>query len=196
MFTPRSAAEATGFPYNAQTTCYIKIDSEDGTVTTGKPTQADLDSCSAGDLQILAAWPGQWRTDLFVIDDVAACARALGLVAPGAEPHNHDMRWNYYSDPASKAATLSLNVDMLCGCNIENIHGFADQMLEQFGWTVRTSQGWSGGNRSDGITDLIIPVQRTTIDTPQVRELYLDELESQRKNRERLEAWRRDNPAY
>ena len=35
----------------------------------------------AGKIRLLAAWPGQWRTDLFEIDDVPALAVALGIKA-------------------------------------------------------------------------------------------------------------------
>jgi hypothetical protein len=35
----------------------------------------------AGDSHLLAAWPGQYRTDLFVIDKPELLAEAIGLVS-------------------------------------------------------------------------------------------------------------------
>ena len=59
MKPTRTTNAVAGFPYRAATTCYIKVNADNAAVTTGTPTQADLDSCAAGDLQIFAAWPGQ-----------------------------------------------------------------------------------------------------------------------------------------
>ena len=181
MKPTRTTNAVAGFPYRAATTCYIKVNADNAAVTTGTPTQADLDSCAAGDLQIFAAWPGQWRTDLFIVDDLQACALALGLVPPtqtAATPRcrEHDLRWSYGPWGRSGSVTERVEVAILCGCQFPDIHTVASELRTQLGWNVRTTTGWGRGQRGKTRT-LSLPVQRTSIDTPQARRLYVQNLD-------------------
>jgi hypothetical protein len=80
LCAPRRASE-TSFPYGwPGAVCYFVIQS-------GVPTffryrdefRSAVRSALNGDAQIYAAWPGQWRTDLFVIDELARLAKAIEL---------------------------------------------------------------------------------------------------------------------
>lgn len=72
----RSAKEAGCFPYRSKLVCYMEL-SNDGNIkqlsTQNEKLQAYLNA-KAGTSKILAVWPGQWRSDLFIIDDLASFA--------------------------------------------------------------------------------------------------------------------------
>ena len=72
----RSAKETGCFPYRSKLVCYMEL-SNDGSIkqlsTKNEKFQAYLNA-KAGNSQILAVWPGQWRSDLFLIDDLDSFA--------------------------------------------------------------------------------------------------------------------------
>lgn len=93
---PRSAAAAgRAFPYTARTTCYIEIH-RDGRVTHGAD-RATYERAVAGESRLYAVWPGNWSSDLFVIDDLDEYAKAHGIKhdvqRTGLADHVHRVRW-------------------------------------------------------------------------------------------------------
>lgn len=78
----RSAKKQDFFPYSAKTICYILV-MQDGTVQQVQHTVGGLTDAYAaareGKAMLYAVWPGQWRSDLFVIDDLEAFASAIGI---------------------------------------------------------------------------------------------------------------------
>jgi len=72
----RSAKETGCFPYRSKLVCYMEL-SNDGNIkqlsTQNEKIQAYL-NVKAGTSKILAVWPGQWRSDLFIIDDLESFA--------------------------------------------------------------------------------------------------------------------------
>lgn len=76
----RKASEVEiGFPYRDQRVSYILV--VDGVVTNPRyaaDKRAAAKALVAGEGQVFAVWPGQYRSDLFVIDDVAAFAAVYG----------------------------------------------------------------------------------------------------------------------
>ena len=70
----RSAKETGCFPYRSGQVCYMEV-SPDGAVTqlstVGEKRSAYINTL-AGVSKILAVWPGRWRSDLFIIDDLDA----------------------------------------------------------------------------------------------------------------------------
>lgn len=83
MTAPRPASEAP-FPYGWQgAVCYFELGDD------GVPLQArvrdDLRDmvrrALVDEVRIFAAWPGAYRTDLFVIDEPKRLADAIGLDA-------------------------------------------------------------------------------------------------------------------
>lgn len=72
----RSAKEAGCFPYRSKTVCYMEL-SNDGNIkqlsTKNEKLEAYLNA-KAGISKLLAVWPGQWRSDLFIIDDLDSFA--------------------------------------------------------------------------------------------------------------------------
>lgn len=78
----RTSASGEGFPWRAQDVTFVCV-TADGLVTQAQTIgekRAMLGAADNGDL-LLAAWPGQWRQDIFVVDDRGAALE--GLEPPG-----------------------------------------------------------------------------------------------------------------
>jgi hypothetical protein len=149
---PRSAA-AVGrdFPYTAKTLCYIEV-AKDGTVSHGVDT-GTYERARSGESQLFAVWPGSWRSDLFVIDDLGEYARAHGLLhdqqRTGLADHEHTARWTL--DPSEKkpmSSYITVRVHLDCGCAINDLDALAKQMRVQQGWDIATTGGWGGSTTS------------------------------------------------
>lgn len=70
----RSAKEAGCFPYSSKQVCYIEV-FPDGQIRQLCNSQEKLDAyfnAHCGSSKIIAVWPGQWRSDMFIIDDLEA----------------------------------------------------------------------------------------------------------------------------
>ena len=141
----RSAKEQEYFPYDSKTTCYILVDGA-GTVTQVSHTLRDLQEAYNAVLnnsaKLYAVWPGQWRSDLFVIDDLDSFADAVGI--PRKDSHVHDVEWHIseFDDGLSRYAHVECKLN--CGCSIwkMGIKKFANDMSEQKGWVVAASKGY------------------------------------------------------
>jgi hypothetical protein len=148
---PRSAAAVgADFPYTAKTVCIIEV-GNDGSVRQGGGPAA-YRRAAAGESRLYAVWPGEWRSDLFLIDDLDEYAKALGIVhdagRTGLADHVHDVRWAvnpYEKNPSGLYITVDVWFD--CGCAIRDLRAFAEAMRAQRGWEVATTGGWGG---SDG----------------------------------------------
>ncbi|MFJ2213161.1 hypothetical protein ACIQVO_26480 [Streptomyces sp. NPDC101062] len=163
---PRSAA-AVGrdFPYTAKTLCYIEV-AKDGTVSSHGVDANTYERARRGESRLFAVWPGSWRSDLFVIDDLDECARAHGLLhdqqRTGLADHEHSVRWSL--DPSEKKPTgsyITVRVHLDCGCAINDLDAFARQMRAQRGWDIATSGGW-GGSAGSGT---YMRVRRKSLDS-------------------------------
>ena len=72
----RSAKEAGCFPYRSKLVCYMEL-TNDGNIKQLSNKNEKLEAylnAKAGISKILAVWPGQWRSDLFIIDDLDSFA--------------------------------------------------------------------------------------------------------------------------
>ncbi|MFB8208618.1 MULTISPECIES: hypothetical protein [unclassified Streptomyces] len=83
-----------------------------------------------------------------MIDDLDEYARARGIKhdvqRTGLAEHVHQVRWTASDDEQNpRSPYISVEVLLDCGCKIENLRVFAEQMREQKGWAVATSVGWS-----------------------------------------------------
>ena len=78
----RSAKEVEFFPYSSRHVCYFivypngQVEQIQNNKTTAK---AVYEHVVANDCTLYAVWPGQWRSDLFIIDDIELYAKALGI---------------------------------------------------------------------------------------------------------------------
>ncbi|RLU79332.1 hypothetical protein CTZ27_37270 [Streptomyces griseocarneus] len=75
----RTSSVEGGFPWRGQTVTLVRIDAKgivtQATRTTEKRTM--LAQAGAKDL-VLAAWPGQWSQDVFLVDDLKAARAEMG----------------------------------------------------------------------------------------------------------------------
>ena len=70
----RSAKEAGCFPYRSKVVCYMEV-FPNGEVKQLSTKAERLDAyfdAYGGTSKIIAVWLGQWRSDLFIIDDLDA----------------------------------------------------------------------------------------------------------------------------
>lgn len=77
-------ASETSFPYGwPGTVCYFTLIPDIGPqqIKGREPFREIVAAAVAGDISIYATWPGQFRTDLFVIDKPELLAEAIGLAA-------------------------------------------------------------------------------------------------------------------
>lgn len=72
----RSAKETSNFPYGSKQVCYILVEN-DGAVKQLSLNKSEKQAAfAAAELvkenraKIYAVWPGNWRSDLFIIDDI------------------------------------------------------------------------------------------------------------------------------
>lgn len=168
---PRSAkAVGLEFPYTSPTTCYIEV-AADGTVSHG----AGAEACSrakAGASRLFAVWPGQYRSDLFAIDDLDEYARAIGVIhdpeRTGLVEHEHQVRWEIdssgYDNPRSPYVTIRLRLE--CGCAIRDRAVFAAHMRRQRGWDIATSGGWGSGGPPGGPATYTLRARRRSLSDP------------------------------
>jgi hypothetical protein len=83
----RTTSSAESFPWLARLVTLVRV-AADGMVTQAKSDaekRAMLGTAEDGDL-LLAAWPGEWSQDIFVVDDLKAARLALGLPRTKAAP--------------------------------------------------------------------------------------------------------------
>lgn len=154
---PRSAA-AVGkdFPYTARTTCYIEVH-KDGSVTHGGG-RAAYDRALADQSRLFAVWPGEWSSDLFVIDDLDEYAKAHGIMhdqeRTGLTEHVHDVQWEKEShgNDNPRSPYVTIRVSLSCGCSIRSLGAFAAQLKEQRGWDVAKTGGWGSSSGPEGKT--------------------------------------------
>ncbi|MDR3217238.1 MAG: hypothetical protein LBT55_07550 [Clostridiaceae bacterium] len=147
----RLSSEVENFPYGARTLCYIEI-GMDGKV---EQVGSDFASVSAAynnvinkQSRLYAVWPGQYRSDLFLIDNLNAFADSFGVPRP--DEHVHDILWKLNAYDDGKSAYATVDIELKCGCVLkwEYIKKFANDMKAQLGWEVATSTGISGNGQS------------------------------------------------
>ncbi len=82
----RSAKE-NDFPYRMQTVCYFEVYHDGKVCQVPHKNKSDLPNvvealkrAEKGLTTLYAVWPGNWSSDLFIIDDLEEFASSLGLM--------------------------------------------------------------------------------------------------------------------
>ena len=82
----RKASEVEYFPYKNSTNCYIEVGSDNSVSNLSHKNKSDRPDIEAaynralsGNSKLYCAWPGNYRTDLFIIDDLNSFAKLLIL---------------------------------------------------------------------------------------------------------------------
>ena len=154
--TARSAKETGCFPYNSKLVCYLGVKPDGSVVAVGDSVFDRKNAYYAtkkGECKLYAVWPGQYRSDLFIIDNLDEMADALGI--PTTKTHVHNVVWTLGRFDDGHSVYASVDVRLPCGCSIDKmgIRKFAADMKEQRGWEVAVSTGYSahtiGGDTSN-----------------------------------------------
>lgn len=77
----RLSSEVEWFPYGSKMVCLIEVknDGEVRQLSTKKAKQEALQNAIHESSRIFAVLPGQWRSDLFLVDDLEDFANANNL---------------------------------------------------------------------------------------------------------------------
>lgn len=144
--TLRYASHSPDFPYDLPTMCYLEVGS-DGSVQSPPPDGVDA-RVRSGESRLYAVWPGKYRSDLFLIDDVDDYEKALGIqhdpVRTGLLDHDHQITWQLSADEHTPTASyVFVDTTLDCGCEIKDLKAFARQARAQLGWDIATTGGLS-----------------------------------------------------
>lgn len=82
----RSAKETDNFPYTMSTMCYFEVDKKGQIKKIPHKNKCDIKDvleafkrADKGTTTLYAVWPGNWSSDLFIIDDLEKFAEKFGL---------------------------------------------------------------------------------------------------------------------
>ena len=143
----RSAKENANFPYSSKLVCYIEVNSS-GVVKQIQCSESEMEQAynrvKQGETQMYAVWPGEYRSDLFIIDDLDKLADAYGI--DRADSHIHDIKWKFSSHDDKKSRYAYVDIEFKCGCEFHYgmIKKLALDLKKQLGWEITTSTGLSG----------------------------------------------------
>jgi hypothetical protein len=140
----RYASHSPDFPYTLPTVCYLEVRS-DGSVHSPPPDGVEA-RVRASESRLYAVWPGKYRSDLFLIDDLDDYEKALGIqhdpVRTGLQDHNHEIAWQLSPDEQKPASSyVFVDTTLECGCEIKDLKAFARQVHDQLGWDVAITGG-------------------------------------------------------
>ena len=159
------ASEVDRFPYNSKHNCYLMID-EDGKLEQINYGKSEIEKMYLVAKQekkdIFIVWPGQYRSDLFIVDDLNAFADAFGIERN--DSHKHRISWSLANSDDGKSQYATVQVEFKCGCKIDlnNIRKIALDFDRQFGWDVAKTTGFGSGTRN-GKTIYSLSVRRKSI---------------------------------
>lgn len=142
----RLISENSDFQWQLNTMCYILVCSNLEVFQIKKDISYEKAYRIAknGGGKILAVWPGNWRSDAFLVDDLEQFALEFGCVKPSLPIEiveykhlkEYDGRNLYYIDFVVKS-----DKDMLL-LERNFLERFADEIMRKFGWKVALSKGY------------------------------------------------------
>lgn len=165
-FLMRSAKACDNFPYRSKQICYFQVD-KNGEVSQLQPNISEMEtayqSASLGNTTIYAVQPGDYKSDLFIIDDINILADAFGVDRP--DSHIHDITWCISSCDDGKSRYADIQFKFNCGCklNENNIRKFANDMRKQMGWNVAVTTGFGYHSSKENDTIYSISVLRKSL---------------------------------
>jgi hypothetical protein len=143
----RSAKECGNFPYGWKAVCYMEIDLN-GNVEQVECNKIDIEKAynkaKKGETKLYAVWPGDYASDLFIMDDLDKLADAYGI--DRGDSHIHDIKWKISSHDDKKSRYAYVDIEFKCGCEFDYgmIKKLALDLRKQLGWEIATSTGLSG----------------------------------------------------
>lgn len=160
----RSANEIDDFPYGSRRVCYIGVDTN-GHVYQIRNSHTEIEmaynNAVGNKTKIFAVWPGEYRSDLFMVEDLAALADAFGVDRPDDHQHIITASLSPYDDGKSQYADVEVGFECGCVLNNNNLKKIANDMKKQKGWDMATSVGWSAHGNGQQMT-YTLRVRRST----------------------------------
>ena len=157
----RKASNVEHFPYKNSKNCYIEVLS-DGTVRNiahkNKSDRNEVEAmytraCNC-ESRLFCAWPGNYSTDLFEIDDLSAFADAFGFIREtNPNEHIHSFTWEV-DEKNSTSQTAYVRIKFACDCEsplYDASERFDTFLQKHLGWSVATSKGRGGSRGVDGV---------------------------------------------
>lgn len=95
----------------------------------------------SGESRLYFTWHGQYKTDMFEVDDPLPLGLAYGFEA---SDHTHDITWNI-RDVNERGSYFTVDVEFKCGCTFDGIDG--DRRLQL---ALKSLKGWDIAKRSNG----------------------------------------------
>jgi len=157
----RKASGVENFPYRSSVNCYIEV-SPDGIVRNiAHRNKSDINEVKAAytrvcnrESRLFCAWPGNYRTDLFEIDDLDAFADAFGFICEtNPDEHIHSFTWEV-DEKNSTSQTAYVRIKFACDCEspLYDTNEKLDTFLKKhLGWSVATSKGRGGSSGASGV---------------------------------------------
>ena len=161
----RRTKEEEFFPYTEKTTCFIEV-SSGGTVRQVSCNKSEMEEACAlakeGRTALYAVWPGRYRSDLFIVDDIEALSDAYGIRRENQ--HKHDIEYSLSDLDDGISAYASVDIAFNCGCKLDlnNIKGIARDLKDQFGLEMTTTTGY-GAHCSEGKTVYTVRMRRKSL---------------------------------
>ena len=115
-----------------------------------------------GHAVLYAVWPGNYRSDLFIIDNIEALEDAYGIQRDNR--HNHITEYSISDYDDGKLAYADVDIVFDCGCKLDmnNIKVIANDIKKQFGWEIATTTGF-GAHSSNGKTTYSVRIRRKSL---------------------------------
>ena len=161
----RSTKEESFFPYAAKNICYIEFSANGAVHQVSCSKESIEEACfrvKAERATLYAVWPGQYKSDLFAVDDMDALSDAFGIERE--KPHQHIVNYYYDDFDDEKSPYASVNISFDCGCKISqnNIKVIASDLKKQFGWLMASTTGF-GCHVTDGKTVYSVRILRSSL---------------------------------
>ena len=160
----RGTKDVGNFPYSWEAICYIEVASN-GKITQVECKKSDIENVynrvKGGGSLLYAVWPGDYNSELFIVDDLNKLVDAYGINRDNL--HIHDIKWqiNKYDNPKSRYA--SVDIEFQCGCkfNYGTIKNLALDLKKQLGWEVATTTGMGTSISNQGCVYTIRVLRKT-----------------------------------
>ncbi len=138
----RKVSENKDFPFLSKSLCYYEVvDNElKDLARDEKLLKEAYERVKKGKSKLYVTWHGQYRTDMFEIDDLVSFGQTFGFEKP---EHIHDIEWKCCNKD-DNGAYVTIEVDFKCGCTFDGFDGIQKlkkELLLQKGWDMSASAG-------------------------------------------------------
>jgi len=156
----RSAKE-TDFPYCSSLVCYIEVSDVVRQRKGKKELEDAIKNVKANESTLYAVWPGKYRSDLFLIDDLEKLQDAFGI--PREDSHIHDVSWKYFFQDDGKSRYATIDLKFRCGCKMDsnNRLKIIQDLYDQKGWVLKKTGGYGVHGLDD--PEYTVEVLRSTL---------------------------------